>query len=290
MDDIVDGYLSGIPVSALSLQLERSTIKMRHGAAWRVDKSNAVHDLIVCLDGAAEYRLDDEPVRLAAGDAMLIPAGSRFVGRIGDASRYIGIAQHFTINLFGNVDLITQMRLKNVVRLKDWDVLKTIVKHYHDTAPLAHTTLAQNHLFMVILLAFLEDAFISWRKSAVGGIDGQDALSLSIILSASRLAADPMADGILETVMREAPYNADYFRRAFRDKIGHTPQKFLEFKKMEQAMHLLSTGHSVKETAAQVGYNDPYFFSRMFKRYMGTSPSSYRLRLRTEQVSVHTET
>lgn len=289
MDEIVDKHLSGIPVNALSLQLERSTIKMRHGAAWRVDKSNAVHDLIICLSGAAEYRLDDEPIRLTPGDAMLVPAGSRFVGRIGDATRYIGIAQHFRLDLFGNVDLITQMRLKTVVKLTNWKVLEPLVQHYHDTAPPAHISLEQHHMFMVILLAYLEDAFTSWRKTAVGRIDGQDALSLCIILSAAKLAADPMVENILGTVIDEAPYNPDYFRRAFRDKIGYTPQKFLEFKKMELAMHLLSTGHAVKETAALVGYDDPYFFSRMFKRYMGTSPSSYRLRIRSEQISEHTE-
>ena len=34
----------------------------------------------------------------------------------------------------------------------------------------------------------------------------------------------------------------------------------------------------VKRVTAELGYSDPYFFSRMFKRYIGSSPSSYRLR------------
>ena len=34
----------------------------------------------------------------------------------------------------------------------------------------------------------------------------------------------------------------------------------------------------VKRVAAELGYSDPNFFSRMFKRYIGSSPSSYRLR------------
>ncbi len=107
---------------------------------------------------------------------------------------------------------------------------------------------------------------------------GQDALSLHIMLTAARLSADPLSENALEAVMARVPYNADYFRRAFSERIGYTPQKFLEFKRMEKAVHILGTGRSVKETATEVGYGDPYFFSRMFKRYIGASPSSFRLR------------
>lgn len=97
---------------------------------------------------------------------------------------------------------------------------------------------------------------------------------------AAELAADPLGQETLVRALAVAPYNAEYFRRAFREKIGWTPQKFLELKKMEKAGNILSIGHSVKETAAFVGYDDPYFFSRMFKRYMGTSPANHQLRAR----------
>jgi AraC-like DNA-binding protein len=57
-----------------------------------------------------------------------------------------------------------------------------------------------------------------------------------------------------------------------------TPQKYRELKRMEFAVSRLGQGHSVKQVAGELGYSDPYFFSRMFKRYIGSSPSSYRLR------------
>lgn len=289
MDEIVDSHFAGVPVDALSLKLTRSTIKMRHAAAWRVDKSNNVHDLVVCLSGSADYTLDGQPLTLTPGAAMLIPAGARFTGQLSSAARYTGIAQHFTFDLFGQVDMIGQMEIAPMVHLSDWSVLEPLVRHYRDTAPPANTTLAQHHMFMVILLAYLEDAFRGWRDSAVARLDGQDALSLHIMLSAARLSADPVAEGVLERTLEEVPYNDDYFRRAFRDRIGYTPQKFLELKKMERALHHLATGSSVKETAALVGYGDPYFFSRMFKRYIGTSPTSYRLRRREEVTGRYVE-
>ncbi|WMT89790.1 AraC family transcriptional regulator [Pelagibacterium sp. H642] len=275
--------LAGIPPDALSLKLSRSTIKMRHTSTWRVEKSNEVHDLVVCISGSALYELDGEPASLSPGEAMLIPAGARFVGRLGTGPIYSGFAQHFTLDLFSHVDLISQMELKRTVKFSRWRVLEPLVRYYRETAPVSSTTLEQYHMFMVILIEFIEEAFIRWREQALLNAAGPDALSLHIMLAAARIAGQPFKPGILEEALGRLPYNADYFRRAFKERLGYTPAKFVEFKRLEQAMNILATGHSVKETAAMTGYPDVYYFSRQFKRYIGTSPSAYRLLTRAKE-------
>ncbi|RPE71666.1 AraC family transcriptional regulator [Pacificibacter maritimus] len=280
MDKNELGPFSGIPTHAVGLQLTRSTIKMTHSPTWRVDKSNPVHDLIICLTGAGKYNINGETVILTPGQALLVPAGTRFQGQTHTQDRYTGVAQHFSLTLFGTVDMLSQMSLIQSTPMPNWDVFRPLVQHYHDTAPETSTTLGQHHMFMVILLAYLEAAFLGWHEKAMGAMDGQDALSLHIMLAAARLGDDPLAPDALERTLDRAPFNPDYFRRAFRDRIGQTPQKFLESKKMDKAMHALMLGKSVKEVAAEVGYQDAYFFSRMFKRYMGKPPSAYRLKSR----------
>ncbi|WP_068110482.1 AraC family transcriptional regulator [Tropicimonas marinistellae] len=287
MDETEHTVLTGIPPEALSVHLTRSTIKMHHGKSWRVDKSNQVHDMVVCLTGGAEYVVDGTAVHLTEGDAMLIPAQCRFRGHRTSDQRYTGIAQHFTLELFGNVDFISQMELRPSVRLSGWPYLKPLVQHYHDAAPLTSTTLAQHHAFMVVLTAFIEDAFLGWRQSAMAAVENRDALSLHIMLVAARISAEPLDAGVVEAALAKVPYNAEYFRRAFRDRIGYTPPKFAELKKMERAVHYLSFGRSVKDVADELGYRDPYYFSRMFKRYIGASPSSYRLKSKDRELRMH---
>ncbi len=47
--------------------------------------------------------------------------------------------------------------------------------------------------------------------------------------------------------------------------------------KIERACYLLDTGElSISAVAEQLGYEDSYYFSRLFKKVMGVSPSSYR--------------
>lgn len=279
MDEIEHTPLSHIPMRSLSLRLARSTIKMTHDPTWRIDKLNPVHDLIVCLSGSGRYEVGDDAERilLKPGDAMLVPAYTRFKGAHGgEPGLFTGIAQHFTLELFGRGDLIQQMTFRRSLTLPNWQVLAPLMHHYREASPHGSTTLAQHHQFMVFLLAFLEAAFDGWRTPE-DAPHSQDHLSVQIMLVASRLSADPLGAGI-EEALANVPFNPDYFRRAFKDRLGHTPQKFRELKRMEFAAGRLGMGLSVKAVAAELGYTDPYFFSRMFKRYLGASPSTYRER------------
>lgn len=277
MDKTEDFPLAHMPMSALSLRLARTTIRMKHAPTWRVDKLNPAHDLMICISGSGKYVIGDHHFEMHSGDAFLAPAYTRFQGWHGGGDGlYIGVAQHFSLDLFGRGDVIRQMRLKPTARIPDWDQMRPFVEHYRNTSSLSTTTLPQHHQFMVILLAYLKAAFLGWNDADTAP-ETQDNLSLQIMFVASRLSADPLGFGI-EEAMANVPYNEDYFRRAFRERIGMTPQKYRELKRMEFAVHRLGKGLSVKAVAAELGYSDPYFFSRMFKKIIGASPSSYRLK------------
>lgn len=276
MDKIEGSILSAIPMNAVALTLTRSTIRMQHSPTWGVDKSNSVHDLIICLTGSARYEVEGETIEMAPGRAMLLRADTWFSGRSTSRENYTGIAQHFTLDLFGRLDLIAQMNLKHAVTLARWDMMGPLTRYYHDNAPPYSTTLLQHHLFMFLLIEFIEQAHTGWKEQSVGNVNNPDALSFSVMVAASQIAADPLNEEIVESTINSAPYNPDYFKREFRKRIGWTPDKFQEFKRMERAMGLMAGGCTVKRAAALSGYTDAYYFSRMFKRYIGISPQGYQ--------------
>ncbi|UFM64188.1 helix-turn-helix domain-containing protein [Paracoccus sp. MA] len=279
MDEIEGGILAAIPASALVLSLTRSAIKMEHSSTWSIDKENPVDDLVICLSGSGRYLIDGAPRLMQPGDAMLIARGQRFQGWNEGPEIYRGVAQHFTLSLHGRHDLLTQMELRPQVRLSRWSLLEPMVRHYRQSAPPASVTLGQHHLFMVLLIAFIEDAFIRWRRDAAYPMAGTDAMDLAVMKAATMIAANPVAEGIAAQAVEAAPYNADYFLREFQKRIGLTPRKYQEQQRMERAMHHLEAGMSVGATAAELGYADPYYFSRMFKRMTGLSPRDHMRRV-----------
>ncbi|MBB4955420.1 AraC-like DNA-binding protein [Agrobacterium vitis] len=268
--------LAGIPVNAVSLALTRSAIKMQHSPRWSVDKVNSVHDLVICLTGSARYQIDGEEIVMTPGCAMLIEANMPFAGRSTSQEPYTGLAQHFSLEVFGRMDLISQMNIRRSVTLPHWSMLEPLVRYYRESVPLSSTTLIQHHMFMVLLIQFMEAAFLGWRPQQEAALNNPDQLSLAVMVASSRIAADPMDDNIVEQVLASIPYNRDYFRRIFRRQVGFTPTKYQEFKRMERAMGLLAGGVSVKKSAELTGFSDPYYFSRMFKHYIGVSPAGYK--------------
>lgn len=275
MDEIEHFPLNSAPMGALSLRLARRPIPMVHGPDWTVDKVVPAYDLIVALQGRALYEVDGTTFELEEGEGFLIPAYTRFRGRFLEGHpTYKGMAQHFTLHLFNRGDVIQTMKLARKARFRNWPQIRALVELCLLADPETATNVPQHHQFMVILLAFLEEAFQGW-KSAPAMPGEHDRLSMHIMMVASQLATDPLG-GIAEETLTSVPYNPDYFRRAFRERIGMTPQKYRELKRMEYAIRRLDLGMTVKEVAAELGYSDPFFFSRQFKRHIGASPSEYR--------------
>lgn len=60
----------------------------------------------------------------------------------------------------------------------------------------------------------------------------------------------------------------------FKREFGVAPSSFLIGLRLDRAAKLLESGALVKEAAAAVGYRDPLYFSRLFKRHYGYSPQS----------------
>lgn len=72
-------------------------------------------------------------------------------------------------------------------------------------------------------------------------------------------------------------YSTSHFSTLFKNKTGSSPLEYFIRLKIHYTCQLLDQSSlRIKEIASKVGYNDPYYFSRLFCRVMGVSPSHYR--------------
>jgi len=73
--------------------------------------------------------------------------------------------------------------------------------------------------------------------------------------------------------------SATHYSRLFRLKTGSSPnQYFSELKIQASCQYLYFTDLSIKEICTELGFSDPYYFSRLFKKLMGISPAKYKRR------------
>jgi AraC family transcriptional regulator of arabinose operon len=87
----------------------------------------------------------------------------------------------------------------------------------------------------------------------------------------------------LETLARHCGLSISRLAHLFKGETGTSPQQFFEQERMRQAGQLLRvTGLGIAEIAAEVGYDDPFYFTNRFRRHAGQSPTQFRRSAKTK--------
>lgn len=101
-----------------------------------------------------------------------------------------------------------------------------------------------------------------------------------LIAEIDKGVSDPMFS--LENALRALPLNYDYVRKLFKSETGQTPLEYLTAARMSLARRIILSGlsnrytnYTVAQIAEMCGYSEPLYFSRVFKKYYGVSPSEY---------------
>ena len=83
----------------------------------------------------------------------------------------------------------------------------------------------------------------------------------------------------IENYAQTRGMSVSWFIRNFKKYTGMTPMQFIVSLRVNNAQILLEqTNYSIYEIAKIVGYDDQLYFSRLFRKQKGFSPSQYRKR------------
>ncbi|WP_308638464.1 AraC family transcriptional regulator [Paenibacillus silvisoli] len=131
-------------------------------------------------------------------------------------------------------------------------------------------------------LLFAEFAAASQPGSDAGtqqrGPDSE-ALAGEVIRYLSTQYAEPIS---IELMADALGYNRAYLSRVFKQQTGMTPVTFLLKLRIDKARLLLRERLelTIEQIAASVGFQDPLYFSKQFRRFYEQSPSAYREAMR----------
>jgi AraC-like DNA-binding protein/mannose-6-phosphate isomerase-like protein (cupin superfamily) len=228
------------------------------------------HLLILCTEGEAYLNIEDQPCRVKGGDLVLIPAGAahrytaapdnpwtihwvHYTGPLAaDFQQHMGFGNGVHVQHIGR-----QPRL-----LVDFNGLLSVQQTGFRTPGLVHVANRLRQLLAGVPLS-LDQAAQSRQPD------------LEVIHNFMR---EHLQERItLEQLAELTGLSPAHFATRYRASTGVSPiQHFLHLK-IEQACQLMdSTSHSFAYISRQLGYDDSYYFSRLFKKIMGQSPTDYR--------------
>ena len=90
----------------------------------------------------------------------------------------------------------------------------------------------------------------------------------------SYLSKNYVNDISLETLSKNMYLSPVYISKIFKDVMGDSPINYLIRIRLSKAKELLEESNlPIKTVAKTVGYSDPYYFSKLYKKYYGISPT-----------------
>jgi len=115
--------------------------------------------------------------------------------------------------------------------------------------------------------------------SNIENLNYADKKKLNLIAAAVDYIKKHIYDADLktDTLHQLCGISGTYFRKIFMANFGTNPQSYILKRRLSHAKALLDSGDftTISELAASVGYTDPLYFSRVFKKKYGESPSKY---------------
>ena len=89
-----------------------------------------------------------------------------------------------------------------------------------------------------------------------------------------------------EKMCEASKLSYSYFKELFIMQYGISPVKYVTNLRIERAKELLITGrYTITEIAEECGYDSIYYFSKVFKKYVGVAPKNYEYS--DKQVPLH---
>ncbi|QAA34243.1 helix-turn-helix domain-containing protein [Clostridium manihotivorum] len=105
-----------------------------------------------------------------------------------------------------------------------------------------------------------------------------DSNKLSLFKDIEKYIIDNMVEELdLDTVAAKFNLSCYHFSRTFKEVVGCNFSDYINIVRIKKAKEMLrDNSKSIKEVCFSVGYNDPNYFSKVFKKYEGQSPTEFR--------------
>lgn len=241
---------------------------------FRERKEGCKHSIFLfCVDGKGSVALEDKTIILEKNQILVIPAMVPHVYQADPNTPWSIYWLHFHGHLsltllewlmrrnnFLEVDSIKHSQL-----IHQFDKIYSLLESGYSLDTLIHISALLNVFFTTI----------HQQETKSFQNDMKDVNPVPHCI-------DYMREKVYETItLKElisiTHLSQSYLLRLFKEQTGFSPIDYFIHLKIQRACNLLdTTNFSIKEIAAQIGYADPFYFSRIFKKIVALSPARYR--------------
>lgn len=246
-----------------------------HAAGHRVERPQgaSTHLVMLCLRGRGWLRMEGETHPATAGWFAWLPADQAHAYGAADDDPWTITWAHFSGAEAGAWRTLLGAETNSaLIRLLPTDRLDEVALDR------GHAALERGYAIrdQVAAAAALRHSLSTVSRLAASTVESRSARE-RVGASVENLRRDWIRPQRLDELAAAAGLSAAHYSALFREMTGFAPIDYLIRQRILHACRLLdTTALAVSTIAAEVGYDDPYYFTRSFRRVMGFSPRAYR--------------
>ena len=230
------------------------------------------HSAICCIEyinaGTGEVTVDGVSFSPTAGDTYFLPQG---VDQLYHSDRR-DPWEKIWVNLSGDY-LLRQAKMfgiEGIYHFKDLDTSDLLMKLQYYAEHPDQPDCGER------CLSILTQIFYRMSLATVKKEKPMQTPAELMLAYIEQHKTDPIRLDQLAAVCKRSPSQAE---RLFRAETGIPPYRYYLDRKLELACQLLrETGMSVRDVASYLSFQDEFYFSGLFRKKIGVSPSEYRKR------------
>jgi YesN/AraC family two-component response regulator len=255
---------------------EIGEIEVAGGTIWSQAEKLENNLLVYCVKGSGIVMISDEQIPVSSEQFFIIPSGEqyKFYSVITENSRLLVV--HFNgsnSRLFGEEFSVVRNLIpsvNNMVANREMlfdEIFNNLSKGFHD----------ENLEYVNFCFGHLLATFIYANRTSDDLADESNSVIRRSINFMNKNLDKKLS---LQEISGEAGYSPTYFTTLFRKETNYSPLSYFSHLKIVKACEFLDyTRLKIKEISFSLGYTDPYYFTKDFKKKIGLSPRQYRNRV-----------
>ncbi|MDA3731908.1 AraC family transcriptional regulator [Niameybacter massiliensis] len=246
------------------------------------------------LSGSAIFFVDGKEFKVTVGDIVYLPVGCRLsCHALNEDFQFYSMRFATSVN-YNNGDLLTDYFYVPTIIKDQGELGRQYFDHiYQWVKSESETKMFRVRGYLDLLIGYMieqgkkdasqkmsapffeQDFTLERIKTRIQQSDVQLDSRIQVVID--YIILHPSEQYTILEMSRMAELSESRFRTLFKKQVGKKPLEYLnEIRMMTAARKLLISGDNISDIAYEIGFEDPNYFSRIFKKYFCMTPKQYR--------------